>query len=163
MHMHKVYPCWRPRTASWEELDPSSFKTTLYIPNLSVAIAAGSFILYDRTGRNNRTDTSVASSSSTADSASNADQGPARLPSDDIHELLGRIIEVVDSVEGIEDPQITLSFRNEMVKWKQNCNSELPVQSVKVNLLKDHSLFSKELFPGPKNSLSGESMLAKSR
>ena len=121
--------------ASWEELDPSSFKTTLYIPNLRVAIAAGSFILYDGTGSNNQGDTGVASSSTTADSASNADQEPPRLPSDEVHELVGRIIEVVDSVEGIEDPQITLAFRNEMVKRKQNCNSELPVQFVKINLL----------------------------
>ena len=125
--------------ASWDDVKPSSFKTTLYLPTLRVAVAAGSFILYD-----SNSSTTVFHAPDTTDVASST-----VTESNELHEHVGRIIEVVDAVESIQDLQISPSFRCAMRAWQEQDSSALTeVQYVKVNVFEDHALFPNKLFPG---------------
>lgn len=146
---------------SWEELQPSSFKATFYLPTLRVSITAGSFILYD-------TNTTGSQSSVTAGLASMSDNNEENnddkgftstlLPSNEVLQSVGRIIEVVDSVESIEDPAVTLSFREEMISMSQKSPDDAPLQYLKVNLFRDHSFISDRLFSGKIDTMSRAAM-----
>jgi hypothetical protein len=74
--------------------------------------------------------------------------------------LLGEFIEVFDSVQSMQDPKIDLSLRDHMIPWQNDPAAAdfLSVQILKVNVLKDLSLFSNKLLPaGRHDLLSGAS------
>ncbi|KAI2505582.1 hypothetical protein MHU86_8824 [Fragilaria crotonensis] len=95
--------------ASWDELSPSSFKTTLYVPSLKISITPGSFILY----RNGVQPLSSATLPSREGNNKEQQLTPMNELEDHqgVHSLkklptsVGRIIQVVDSVEEIDNHQ----------------------------------------------------------
>ena len=98
--------------ASWEEVIPSSFKMTLYLPSLKISITAGSFILYERQRLDGESGAHTKS--------------------------VGRIIKVVDSIEGIDNPECLAGLQASQQPTPDN----VLVQYLKVNVFSDQSMIS---------------------
>lgn len=143
---------------SWEELRPSSFQPTFYLPALRVSITAGSFILYDTSRCRSHQSSGTAGLASMSDNNDENSNGKGftstLLPSNEVLKSVGRIIEVVDSVENIGDPSVTVSFRDQMISLSQQAHADAPLQYLKVNMFRDHSLISDRLFAGHRDTLS---------
>ena len=102
--------------ASWEEVIPSSFKMTLYLKSLKISITAGSFIMYER--RQERLE----------------GESGAHTKS------IGRIIKVVDSIEGIDNPECLTALQASQQPTPHNVLVQQ--QYLKVNVFCDQSVIS---------------------
>ena len=135
---------------SWEELSPSSFKTTLYVPSLKISITPGSFILYSRPEMQQP---SSAQAPPSRDANNEKGLRTSTLEGQSGEELnkmsncVGRIIKVVNSVEEIDNFEhfaSSAAFPDDVASLLQQ-PADVSVQYVKVNVFRDQSVISNKV------------------
>ena len=133
---------------SWEELSPSSFKTTLYVPSLKISITPGSFILYSRP-EIQQPSSSQAPPSRDANNEKGLTSTLEGQPGEELNKMansVGRIIKVVNSVEEIDNFEhfASSAFPDDVASLLQQ-PADVSVQYVKVNVFRDQSVISNKV------------------
>ena len=106
------------QSTSWEQLVPTSYKFTAYIPSLKMSVTAGSFVRYYFRGIEGEDDDGSHSG------------------------RVGRILEVVASLELVPNDE-----RHQIMNTAAKQDTEIPIQYVKVNYFQDRRSIPESNFP----------------